>query len=83
MPAETLGVPIEKVLGRKCYGSDPGQDIAMSFCTNDRITEDEFTRTRILQSVLNHRIYDQNRVIDWGRTSGGTELSHDDDSAGI
>ena len=77
---ETLGVPIEKVLGRKCYEVIQGRTSPCPFCTNDRITEDEFYEWEFFNPVLDHKFMIKNRVIDWEGHRARLELSHDDDS---
>ncbi len=52
----------------------------MSFCTNDRITEDEFYEWEFFNPVLDHKFMIKNRVIDWEGHRARLELSHDDDS---
>lgn len=77
---ETLGFPIEKVLGRKCYEVIQGRTSPCPFCTNDRITEDEFYEWEFFNPVLDHKFMIKNRVIDWEGHRARLELSHDDDS---
>ena len=52
----------------------------MSFCTNDRVTEDEFYEWEFFNPVLDHKFMIKNRVIDWEGHRARLELSHDDDS---
>ena len=38
----TVGLPLEKLLGRKCYEVIQGRSEPCPFCTNDRLREDEY-----------------------------------------
>ncbi|MCH1983252.1 response regulator [Ruminococcus sp. OA3] len=77
---ETLGTPMKKLIGRKCYEVIQGRTSPCPFCTNDRITEDEFYEWEFFNPVLDHKFMIKNRVIDWEGHRARLELSHDNDS---
>ena len=74
---DTLGLPLQKTLGRKCYEVIQGRNSPCPFCTNARLTEDEFYEWEFYNPVLKRTFIIKNRVIDWEGHRARLELSHD------
>ncbi|MCI9414927.1 MAG: response regulator [Clostridiales bacterium] len=73
----TLGMPLEKVLGRKCYEVIQGRTSPCPFCTNSRLREDEFYEWEFDNPLLKRTFMIKNRIINWNGHRARIELSHD------
>ena len=73
----TLGVPPEAVLGRKCYEVIQGRSSPCPFCTNDRLTEDSFYEWEFYNPSLERTFMIKNRIVNWKGRRSRLELSHD------
>ena len=78
---ETLGLPLEKVVGRKCYEVIQGRTSPCPFCTNDKLNEDEFYEWEFYNPHLDHTFILKDRIVDWEGHLARLELSHDDRSS--
>ncbi|WP_343209523.1 PAS domain-containing hybrid sensor histidine kinase/response regulator [Anaerolentibacter hominis] len=65
------------ILGRKCYEVIQGRTTPCPFCTNDRITEEEFYEWEFYNPNLERTFMIKNRVINWYGHRARIELSHD------
>lgn len=74
---ETLGQFPGDPLGRKCYEVIQGRDTPCPFCTNSRLTEDEFYEWEFYNPVLDRTFLIKNRIVDWEGHRARLELSHD------
>lgn len=74
---ETLGRTPQQLLGRKCYEVIQGRTSPCPFCTNDRLTEDEFYEWEFYNPVLDRTFMIKNRIVDWDGHRARLELSHD------
>ena len=74
---ETLQSTKEQVIGRKCYEVIQGRTSPCPFCTNDKLTADEFYQWEFLNPVLNRTFMIKNRMINWEGHRARIELSHD------
>lgn len=74
---DVLGVPAVKALGRKCYEVIQGRTSPCPFCTNSRLTEDDFYEWEFDNPVLERTFRIKNRIIDWEGRRARLELSHD------
>lgn len=74
---ETLGSPQQQLLGRKCYEAIQGRTSPCPFCTNSRLTEDEFYEWEFFNPVLDRTFTIKNRIVDWDGHRARLELSHD------
>lgn len=73
----TLGIPLEKMLGRKCYEVIQGRSDPCPFCTNDKLREDEYYEWEFFNPVLERTFLIKNRLIRWNGRRARLELSHD------
>lgn len=74
---KTLCFPPDRLLGRKCYEVIQGRTSPCPFCTNDRLTEDEFYEWEFYNPVLERALIIKNRIIDWNGHRARLELSND------
>ena len=74
---EVLGMPAVKAAGRKCYEVIQGRTSPCPFCTNSKITENEFYEWEFQNPVLERTFRIKNRIIDWEGHRARMELSHD------
>ncbi|WP_347559708.1 ATP-binding protein [Clostridium sp. AM58-1XD] len=74
---ETLQLPRDQVIGKKCYELIQGRTSPCPFCTNDRICADEFYEWEFFNPVLDRTFMIKNRVINWNGHRARIELSHD------
>lgn len=74
---DTLGMPADKLLGRKCYEVIQGRTAPCPFCTNNRLREDEFYKWEYFNPVLKRTFMIKNRQINWEGHRARIELSHD------
>ncbi|WP_343249026.1 PAS domain-containing hybrid sensor histidine kinase/response regulator [Diplocloster hominis] len=76
---ETLGLSHspESIIGCKCYETIQGRTSPCPFCTNDRITENEFYEWEFYNPVLDRTFMIKNRIVDWNGHRSRLELSHD------
>ena len=74
---EVLGMPAVKAAGRKCYEVIQGRTSPCPFCTNSKITENEFYEWEFQNPVLERTFRIKNRIIDWEGHRARLELSHD------
>ena len=74
---ETLGVPADRVLGRKCFEVIQGRQSPCPFCTNDRLRENGFYNWEFFNPVLERTFLIKNRIIEWEGRQVRLELSHD------
>lgn len=74
---KTLGMPVHKVLGQKCYEIIQGRTSPCSFCTNDKLTEDSFYEWEFYNPILERTFIIKNRIINWEGHRARIELSHD------
>lgn len=74
---DILGAPAAKVVGRKCYEVIQGRTSPCPFCTNARLTEDEFYEWEFQNPVLKRTFLIKNRIINWEGHRARLELSHD------
>ena len=75
--SETLGLPPEKVLGRKCYEIIQGRSSPCPFCTNKCLSEDKFYEWEYYNPYLERAYILKDRIIDWNGRKVRLELSHD------
>lgn len=73
----TLGLPLHKVIGRKCYEVIQGLDSPCPFCTNNLLNEDEFYEWEYYNPYLEHAYILKDRIVDWDGHKARLELSHD------
>ena len=74
---DVLGVPAVKAVGRKCYEVIQGRTSPCPFCTNAKLTPDEFYEWEFANPVLERTFMIKNRVINWEGRRARLELSHD------
>ncbi|MBT9775417.1 response regulator [Clostridium sp. MCC353] len=74
---ETLQCTTKNMIGRKCYEVIQGRTSPCPFCTNDRLTSDEFYQWEFENPVLSRTFMIKNRMIDWYGHKARIELSHD------
>ncbi|MDO5601917.1 MAG: response regulator [Oscillospiraceae bacterium] len=74
---DVLGLPAVKAVGRKCYEVIQGRTTPCPFCTNSKLTEDEFYEWEFQNPVLERTFMIKNRVINWEGRRARLELSHD------
>lgn len=74
---DVLGMPAVKLVGRKCYEVIQGRTTPCPFCTNNRLTEDDFYEWEFQNPVLERTFWIKNRIIDWKGHRARLELSHD------
>lgn len=74
---DTIGLPPEKMLGRKCYEVIQGRTSPCPFCTNDRLCEDAFYEWEFFNPKLDRTFMIKNRVVNWKGRRARIELSHD------
>lgn len=79
--SEVIGIPAERVVGRKCYEVIQGRTSPCPFCNNDRLTEDEFFEWEFKNPVLKRTFLIRNRIINWEGRRARLELSTDNLSA--
>ena len=72
-----LGAPAAKVVGRKCYEVIQGRTSPCPFCTNSKLTEDDFYEWEFSNPVLERTFMIKNRIIDWDGRRARLELSYD------
>ena len=75
--SDTLGMPVQKLLGKKCYAVIQGRTSPCPFCTNDRICEEEFYDWEFFNPTLKRTFMIKNRVIHWKGRRARIELSYD------
>lgn len=73
----TLGIPSEKLLGRKCYEVIQGRNAPCPFCTNNKLREDEYYEWEFFNPVLERTFLIKNRLIRWNGRRARLEMSHD------
>lgn len=73
----TLGLPLEKVIGHKCYEVIQGLDSPCPFCTNSLLNEDEFYEWEYYNPFLERAYILKDRIVDWNGHKARLELSHD------
>lgn len=78
---ETLGMPLQKVLGGKCYEVIQGRTSPCPFCTNHLLNEDEFYEWEFHNPVLDRTFLIKDRIVDWEGKRARLELSHDNFSS--
>lgn len=66
-----------EILGRKCYEVIQGRTSPCPFCTNDRLTEDEFYEWEYDNPKLGRTFMIKNRIVNWEGHKARIELSHD------
>ncbi|RGY97977.1 response regulator [Clostridium sp. AM58-1XD] len=74
---ETLKLPVEKVIGRKCYEVIQNLTSPCPFCTNSCLTEDEFYQWEYYNPFLKRKYLLKDRIIDWEGRKARLELSLD------
>ena len=74
---DVLGVSAVKAVGRKCYEVIQGRTSPCPFCTNAKLTPDEFYEWEFANPVLERTFMIKNRVINWEGRRARLELSHD------
>ena len=74
---ETLGVPMERLVGRKCYEVIQGRNSPCPFCTNEKLREDSFYEWEFDNPLLGRTFMIKNRIIEWEGRRARIELSHD------
>lgn len=74
---DTLCLPKEQLIGRKCYEVIQGRTSPCPFCNNDCLTEDEFYEWEFYNPVLKRSFLIKNRIIDWEGHKARIELSND------
>ena len=74
---ESLGHTYDEVIGKKCYEVIQGRTSPCPFCTNDRITYDEFYEWSFYNKFLDRTFIIKNRIVDWNGRRARLELSHD------
>ena len=74
---DVLGMPVVKVVGRKCYEVIQGRTSPCPFCTNAKLTEDSFYSWEFNNPVLGRTFMIKNRIINWEGRRARLELSHD------
>lgn len=78
---ETLGLPVKKILGRKCYEVIQHRDSPCPFCNNNCLSETGFYKWEYYNPVLGRTFLIKNRIISWEGHRARLELSHDDFSS--
>lgn len=78
---ESLGHTYEEVIGKKCYEVIQGRATPCPFCTNDRITYDEFYEWEFYNKFLDRTFIIKNRIVNWNGRRARLELSHDNYSS--
>ena len=74
---ETTHQHFSELCGCKCYEVIQGRTSPCPFCTNDRITEDEFYEWEFDNPNLERTFMIKDRVINWEGKRARLELSHD------
>lgn len=74
---DTLKRPLRQLVGHKCYEMIQGRTTPCPFCTNARLTEEEFYEWEFYNPVLDRTFMIKNRLIDWDGRKARLELSHD------
>ena len=74
---ETTHQHFFELCGCKCYEVIQGRTSPCPFCTNDRITEDEFYEWEFDNPNLGRTFMIKDRVINWEGKRARLELSHD------
>lgn len=74
---DVLGEPAIKVVGHKCYEVIQGRTSPCPYCTNDKLTEDEFYEWEFQNPVLERTFRIKNRIINWEGRRARLELSYD------
>ncbi|MEL4860727.1 response regulator [Pseudoflavonifractor phocaeensis] len=74
---EVLGAPAVQLVGRKCYEVIQGRTTPCPFCTNSKLTEDDFYEWEFENPVLERTFLIKNRIINWEGRRARLELSHD------
>ncbi len=78
---EVLGMPVSKVVGRKCYEVIQGRTSPCPFCTNDKLCKEEFYNWEFYNPTLGRTFMIRNLEINWEGHRARLELSHDAFSA--
>lgn len=73
----TLKSSSDELLGRKCYEVIQGRNSPCDFCTNSRLTYDEFYEWEFYNPILERTFLIRNRIIDWKGHKSRIELSYD------
>lgn len=74
---ELMQLSESEIIGRKCYEVIQGRTSPCPFCTNDRITENEFYEWEFDNPNLGRTFMIKNRVVNWCGRRARLELSHD------
>ncbi len=74
---KTLQATKEQLTGRKCYEVIQGRTTPCPFCTNSKLTREEFYEWEFPNPVLDRTFLIKNRIIDWNGHKSRIELSHD------
>lgn len=74
---KTLQGTKDEFAGRKCYEVIQDRTAPCPFCTNKKLTRDEFYTWEFPNPVLDRTFLIKNRIIDWNGHKSRIELSHD------
>ncbi len=74
---DVLGAPAVQLVGRRCYEVIQGRTSPCPFCTNAKLTKDEFYEWEFQNPVLKRTFMIRNRIINWEGRRARLELSHD------
>lgn len=79
--SETLQLPIEKAVGRKCYEIIQNRSSPCPFCNNSSLETDKFYEWEFYNPFLRRSYMLKDRIIDWGGRRCRLELSIDNFSS--
>lgn len=73
----TLGLPLNKAVGKKCYEIIQGRNTPCPFCTNPFLKKEESYNWEFYNPVLERTFMIKNRMINWQGHNARIELSCD------
>lgn len=74
---ETLGMPKEELLGKKCYEAIQQRTSPCPFCTNGQLLKTDCYNWEFFNPVLDRTFMIKNRMIEWHGHRARIELSYD------
>lgn len=74
---QTLHMPSNELLGRKCYEVIQGRTSPCPFCNNDCLKSDEFYEWEFYNPTLEKTFMIKDRLINWKGHKARIEMSHD------
>lgn len=74
---DTLGTSLSNIIGKKCYDVIQGRNSPCPFCTNDKLSEDDFYEWEFFNPTLDRTFLIKDRIVNWNGRRARIELSHD------